>query len=60
MKTYDTTPTPDFLEAYRRVTGSEDVSPRAVFEAMLDYALADEIRREHMEILRAGRAVTHH
>src|SRR5258707_810380 len=29
MITYDTTPTPEFLEAYRRVTGSDDVSPAA-------------------------------
>jgi hypothetical protein len=28
------TDTPAFLEAYRRVTGSDDVSPRAINEAM--------------------------
>jgi hypothetical protein len=54
--TYDTTPTPEFFEAYRRVTGSDDNSPAAVFDAMLDDATMFEIRRVHEEIMRAKEA----
>jgi hypothetical protein len=53
MKTFDTIPTPDFLEAYRRVTGSNDVSPRAIFAAVLDAQTAGEIHHAHAAIVRA-------
>jgi hypothetical protein len=56
MITYDTTPTPEFLEAYRRVTGSDDVSPAAVFGAIFDDATAFKISRD--EIMRAKAAPT--
>jgi predicted RNA-binding Zn-ribbon protein involved in translation (DUF1610 family) len=52
MRTYDTTPTPDFLEVYRRVTGSDDISPVAVFGALLDDATALKINRAYDEIMR--------
>jgi hypothetical protein len=44
------TPTAEFLEAYRRVTGSDDTSPAAVISAMRS-DLADAIRREHAKIM---------
>jgi hypothetical protein len=47
----DITPTPEFLEAYRRVTGSDDTSPAAVILAMRDAATMHEIRRVHAEIM---------
>jgi hypothetical protein len=56
MKTFNTAPTPEFLKAYRNVTGSDDISPRAVFGAMLNDELADKIRREHAEIVDGGRS----
>ena len=54
MTTYDITPTPEFLEAYRRVTGSDDTSPRAVYTALSDDGTMQEIRRVHAEMLRQG------
>ena len=51
QKTYDTSPSPEFLEAYRRVTGSDDIRPTAVFGAMLNDATAFEIRRVYEEIM---------
>lgn len=52
MRTFDTTPPPDFLEAYRRVTGSDDTTPTAVFAAVLDDATAFEISCAYNSILR--------
>jgi hypothetical protein len=49
----DITPTPEFLEAYRRVTGSDDTSPVAVFGALMNDGTMYAIRRVHAEILEA-------
>jgi hypothetical protein len=46
---------PAFLAAYRRVTGSDDVSPRALSEAMGRGETAAEIFRVWQEIDERGR-----
>ena len=53
MKTFDTTPTADFLDAYRRVTGSVDTRLHTLFGAMLNDATGFEILRVHDKIMRA-------
>jgi hypothetical protein len=51
------TPTPEFLEAFRRVTGSDDTSPRTVLPVIREHAsLLREVRRVHAEIMKAKAA----
>jgi hypothetical protein len=49
-------PTPEFLEAYRRATGNDDVSPRAVLAAIRTPPVMFEIRRVHAEIVQAKKS----
>jgi hypothetical protein len=55
MSDMNITPTPEFLEAYRRVTGSDDTSPAAVIAAVRS-PMMDEIRRVHAGIMRTKEA----
>jgi hypothetical protein len=50
MKTIDTTPPPEFLDAYREVTGSNDTSCGAVLAALMsDDAVMFAIQRRFEE-----------
>ena len=51
MKTYDSTP--EFLEAYRRVTNSLDDRPQTIARAMRDDDTALAIYRNHAELCAA-------
>jgi hypothetical protein len=48
-------PTPEFLFAYRLVTGSDDTSPAAVISAIRDADLGPAIEDKHFQILEANR-----
>jgi hypothetical protein len=53
MSTIDTTPTPEFLEAYHRITGSNDTDAAAVFAAVYSTAALNQVSVSEIQRLHA-------